>query len=220
MQKLPEAVVDTVVLMYFLLVQEAALLLELLGTPIAVPRIVYDPDEEATAPNSARSEVMRSVEHQRWVASSTAGHEAAQAATNAERLQSICTLHTAGALTIVDLRRGELRRFSSLTSPSGCKAFNLRFPLQAGEAACLAIAVERDLVLATDDSDALKAMAAISNTHRYQRIRKLLITAANNGRISQARANAIHAQMRRLGFWDKEPPFPYPTQATAVRGCP
>lgn len=205
----PETVVDTVILMYFLFVQEPELLLDLLGRPVAVPRIVYDPDEGAI-PAAARSEIMRSIGYQRGVATDRARDEAVRrrAEANAERLQSIRDLHRAGALTTVDLLPDELRWVSSLTSPSGCKAFNLKFPLGAGEAACLAIAVERDLVLATDDSDALKALATIPGTHPYQRIRKLLITSAESGRISRERANAIHAEMRRLGFWDKTPPFP------------
>lgn len=206
----PKTVVDTGILMYFLFVQEAELLLDLIGRPVAVPRIVYDPDEGAAIPRRARSEITRSIEYQQGIAMDRARDEAVcrQARANAERLQSIRDLHTAGALTTVDLQPDELRMLSSLTSPSGCKAFNLRFPLGAGEAACLAVSVKRNLVFATDDNDALKALASIPSPHRYQRIRKLLMTAASTGRISRERANAIHAEMRRLGFWDRTPPFP------------
>jgi hypothetical protein len=206
----PKTIVDTVILMYFLFAQEAELLLDLVGRPVAVPRIVYDPDEGAVIPRAARSEITHSIEYQRGIATDRARDEAVcrRARANAERLQSIRDLHTAGALTTVDLLPDELRVVSSLTSPSGCKAFNLKFPLGAGEAACLAVSVKRDLVLATDDNDALKALASIPGAHRYQRIRKLLIAAASSGRISRERANAIHAEMRRLGFWDRTPPFP------------
>jgi hypothetical protein len=208
--ELPKTVVDTVILMYFLFVQEAELLLDLVGRPVAVPQIVYDPDEGAMIPEVARSEITRSIEYQRGIAIDRVRDEAIRrrARTNAERLQSIHDLHTAGVITTVNLRPDELRMVSSLTSPSGCKAFNLKFPLGAGEAACLAVAFERDLVLATDDNDALKALASIPGTHPYERIRKLLITAAVSERISRERANAIHAEMRRLGFWDRKPPFP------------
>jgi hypothetical protein len=206
----PKTAVDTVILMYFLFVREAELLLDLVGRPIAVPRIVYDPDEEAVIPDAARSEIMRSVEYQRGVARDRARDETTRrrARANAERLQSIRDLRTAGMITTVDLRPDELRMVSALTSPSGCKAFNLKFPLGAGEAACLAVSVKRGLVLATDDNDGLKALASITGTHPHERIRKLLGTAAQSGRISRERANAIHAEMRQLGFWDKTPPFP------------
>ncbi len=39
------AIVDTVVLRYFLIVGRTELLLDLLGSPIAVSRIVFDPGE-------------------------------------------------------------------------------------------------------------------------------------------------------------------------------
>lgn len=206
----PKTAVDTVILRYFLFVQEAELLLDIVGRPIAVPRIVYDPDEGPLVPNAARSEITRSIEYQSGAAKDRGRDEAArvQANANAERLQLIRDLHTARAVATIDLLPDELKLVSSLTSPSGCKAFNLKFPLDAGEAACLAISVKRDLMLATDDNDALKALASFPGTRPYERIRKLLITAAESGRISRERANAIHTEMRRLGFWDRTPPFP------------
>ncbi|GIV01107.1 MAG: hypothetical protein KatS3mg014_2722 [Actinomycetota bacterium] len=39
------AILDTVVLRYFLLVGRRDLLLALLGNPVQVPRVVFDPDE-------------------------------------------------------------------------------------------------------------------------------------------------------------------------------
>ncbi len=39
------AIVDTVVLRYFLIVGRTELLLDLLGSPIAISRIVFDPGE-------------------------------------------------------------------------------------------------------------------------------------------------------------------------------
>jgi hypothetical protein len=58
------------------------------------------------------------------------------------------------------------------------------------------------------DADALKAMCAIDASHPYERIRKLLVGAVEGGRLSRDRANGLHAEMRRLGFRDTEPPFP------------
>lgn len=206
----PRTVVDTVILMYFLFVEEAELLLDLAGSPVAVPRIVYDPDEGDMIPETALCEIARCIEFQQSIATDRARDEDSRrrARTNAQRLQSIRDLHASGALTTVDMLPRELRLVSGLTSPSGCKAFNLKFPLDAGEAACLAIAVERDLVLATDDNDALRALTSFPGKRSYERIRKLLIAAATNERISRERANAIHAEMRRPGFWDRTPPFP------------
>jgi hypothetical protein len=207
---LPDAIVDTVVLRYFALAGESDLLIRLLGEPIGAPRIVYDPDEGAAIPAEARSEITRSVEYQRRVSTDPARDRAAQeqANVNATRLASIRSLHDVGLLAVIDLEPEELDLFGRLTSPSRCRDFGLRFPLDPGEAACLAIAVERHLILATDDTDALRALERHAPGHPYERIRKLLIRAGNDGLCSPARANAIHAEIRRLGFWDNGQPFP------------
>lgn len=205
----PNSVVDTVVLRYFLLVDQVDLLFELLGRPLGVPRIIFDPDE-GDIPETARSEIARSVVFQRRVASDPVRDDNSRfvAATNAERLERVAEIHASGKILTLDMTATELKILGSLTSPSGCKAFGLVFPLDAGEAACIAIAVKRALVLATDDNDALKALRALASSHPYERIRKLLVRATSEGHISQHRANEIHAEMRRLGFWDTQPPFP------------
>jgi hypothetical protein len=207
--ELPRTIVDTVVLMYFLLTGEEDLLFNRVGRPLAVPRIVYDPDEDADIPAAARSEMTRSVAfHQRAARDPARDHAARlQATQNSNRLLTVHALHRAGHVVVFDLDEDELGLVSSLTSPSGCHAFGLKFPLDAGEAACLTMAVGRDLVLATDDADALKALRSIDVKHPYQRIRKLLIGAVESGCLSMDRANTIHSEMRRLGFWDAERPF-------------
>lgn len=203
------SVVDTVVLRYFLLVDELDLLVGLLGEPLGVPRIIFDPDE-GDVPELARSELTRSVAFQRRVADDPAREENGRltAASNAERLQQIGAAHEGGQIRTLDLTEAELEIVAALTSPIRCKEFGLVFPLAAGEAACIAVAVSRDLVLATDDSDALKALHVMVPGHPYERIRKLLIRAGNEGAISKSRANDVHTEMRALGFWDIQRPFP------------
>jgi hypothetical protein len=205
----PRTIVDTVVLMYFLLAGAEDVLLERAGRPLAIPRIVYDPDEGADIPEVAMSEMTRGVTFQRRTASDLARNPEArlQATQNAHRLQSVHALYSAGHLVVIDLEEKELMLVSSLTSPSGCHGFGLRFPLGAGEAACLAIAVRRQMVLATDDTDALKALRSIDEKLPYERIRKLLIGAVDAGRMSHEQANSVHGEMCRLGFWDTERPF-------------
>jgi hypothetical protein len=206
----PDTVVDTVVLRYFLLVDEIELLLTTLRSPIGVPRIVFDPDEGDDIPESARSEITRSIAYQVRASTDQAREEAGSttARENAERLCRISDAQAAGSVTTFDMTAAELQILSQLTSPSGCKAFGLVVPLGAGEAACIAIAVTRDLVLVTDDNDALRALQAIDVGRPYERIRKLLIRAANDGHISRQRANELHAEMQRAGFWDTALPFP------------
>ncbi len=205
----PRSVADTVILHYFLLADQAELLLRQLGRPIAVPRIVFDPDEEDEVPEDARSELTRGISVKGRAAKDLARDPVARlrAVTNQTRLNVIHDLHSSGDVLVVDLDKRELRMLGTLTSPSGCSSFNLKFPLHAGEAACVAIAINRGLMLATDDSDALKALKSGGHTRPYQRVRKLLIEAAESNLISRAEANGIHAEMRSLGFWDTQPPF-------------
>lgn len=206
----PTSIVDTVILRYFLLVDEVDLLVELLGTPLGVPRIVYEPDEDPATPDDARSEITRSISYQNRASRDPARDPIAQAeaAQHADRLREIETMHRAGQTAVIDLFDEERDLFARLTSPTTCKAFGLRFPLDPGEAACLAAAVHRDLVLATDDADALSALDHHRTGHRYERIRRLLVRAADSARCTPERANEIHAEMRRAGFWDRDVPFP------------
>ena len=206
----PNSVVDTVVLRYFLLVDEADLLLELLGAPMGTPRVVYDDDEPPTLAEDSRSEITRSISYQRRANADPARDADArqEANRNAERLQHVERLHASGHLVILDMTDEELDLVGRLTSPTGCTQFGLRFPLDAGEAACLAIAVTRGLVFATDDVDALRALERHAPGHPYERIRRLLVRAGDGGLCTPEHANAIHRKMRRLGFWDRQDPFP------------
>ena len=206
----PETVVDTVVLRYFLMVDEFDLLAELLGDPIAVPRIVYDPEEPGHLDEVARSEISRSIEYQRRASRDPARNASARAIAerNAVRLGDVDGLCERGRVVILDLTPDELDLVGRLTSRERCGDFGLRFPLDAGEAACLALAVERGLTLATDDGDALTVLERHAPGPAYERIRRLLIAAGEQGLCTTARANDIHDEMRRLGFWDTTLPFP------------
>ena len=155
----PSCVVDTVILLYFLLAGEADLLLDTVGSPLGTPRVVFDPDE-GDVPATARSEITRSIAYHERAATDPARDAAARdlAAANTKRLRVIAELHRARHLEVIDLASTELEIFGTLTSQSGCGAYGLRFPLGYGEAACLAIALVQNLPLATDDRDALRAL--------------------------------------------------------------
>jgi predicted nucleic acid-binding protein len=116
-------------------------------------------------------------------------------------------MHGRGELRVVDLDESELATFGRLTSKDGVRELGLRFPLGAGEAACVALAVSRGWVLATDDQDALTALEALDPGHAYERIRRLLQRAASWGLISEIEANTLHTEMRHLGFRDSDLPF-------------
>lgn len=203
------AIADTVVLRYFLFVDRWDLLIQVLGMPIAVPRIVYDADEGAV-PERSMSEMTRSVLVQRRFASdrSLPASDRSAARARADQLEEIHNAYSRGEVEVIDMTEAEVSLFAKLASRDHVHEFGLAFAIDAGEAACVAIAVERGWMLATDDSDALKAMRKIRARHPYQRIRRILRTAAESGLISRGDANAIHMEMRRAGFWDSESPFP------------
>ena len=201
-------VVDTVVLQYFLLVDEADLLLKLLDPPVGVPRIVYDPDDRSS-PEPAASELRRSIRYEQRLANTAGTDPDRRAAIERARLLGhIDQLIKGGRAHVLDMTEPELDTFQQLTADEPEDQFGLLAPLGAGEAACIAIALERNHVIATDDSDALRVLHRLRADHPYERIRRLLIRAGNDGVTSRSRANEIHQCMRDLGFWDTVAPFP------------
>lgn len=199
-------VIDTVILRYFYFADQADLLFALLGEPFLLPRVVYDPDEGAGIAELAMSEVTRSIHVQRTRSEDRRRdkEEREVAARNVTQLESIADDHAAGRVEIADLTSAETELFAKLAGRGDPLEVGLRFGLDPGEAACVAIAAERQLVLATDDNDALKAYRALRPKGRYERIRKLLKRAARSGLISETEANMIYRAMREAGFWDKD----------------
>lgn len=203
------AALDTVVLRYFLLVDQTELLLNLVGSPLGVPRVVYDPDE-GDIPPDAMSEMTRAIYDQRRRSADILQPNDVRAAADkaAQRLHAIHSLNGIGHIETLDMTNDERGTFASLTSPRAARIADLLFPLAAGEAATVAISIGRGLVCTTDDSDGLHALEVLAPGHPYERIRKLLQRAANDEQVSRATANEIHAEMRRAGFWDNSTPFP------------
>lgn len=201
------AVVDTVVLRYFLLVDQFELLLQVLGEPLRVSRVVYDPEDAGD--ERAMSEMVRSVhlQSQRSVDKGRREEERKRADRFATRLATVHGHVADGTISVIDMSESELELFSRLSSDDHVAEFGLTFPLDEGEAATLAIAIERGWVFVSDDSDALTAMQHIRRRHPYQRIRKILIAAADEGAVTRDEANAIHSEMRDFGFWDMTSPF-------------
>lgn len=202
------AIVDTVLLRYFLLVERFELLLRVLGQPLMVSRVVYDP--ENADDERAMSEMVRSIHVQRRRAADQHRTQAERdrAELIARRLAAIHEHFKTGSVSIADMSEAERSLYGRLSADEHVSEFDLKLPLDDGEAASLAIASERGWVFVSDDNDALRAMRAIHPSHPYHRSRKILIEAADWGLISRSDANVIHADMRRLGFWDTTPPCP------------
>ena len=203
-----EHILDTVVLLYFLLADEEELLGELIGWPFRVPFAVYDPEERAIPMDSSPqtdllSEMRQVVRYYDGVTKSTGDTESLW------RVSRVDRLHDEGRL-VVEAMEPQEQPLADRLQGTGATQFGLRAPLGAGEAACVAIAHERDWTIVTDDGDALKALARLQGdqNYRFERIRKLLIRAAHELLITEDSANRIHAEMVSRGFWDSEIPFP------------
>lgn len=201
-------VLDTVVLLYFLLTGEEELLGELIGWPFRVPFAVYDPDEQAIPLESSPqpdllSEMRQIVRYYDNLASSTGDTESLW------RVSRVDRLHDEGRLVAEAMDPLEQRLADQLQGTIALQ-YGLQAPLGPGEAACVAMAHQRDWTIVTDDSDALKVLSGLRGDkhYRYERIRKLLVRAADERVITRDEANRIHAEMKAHGFWDATCPFP------------
>ena len=207
-------IIDTVVLMYFLLVGREALLGDLLGRPLQVPVAVYDPEErklpEGASPRSELlSEMRQAVRHYEAAAEAAAESESSdQEIESFDRIKRIDDLYDEGSLVPVEMTPEELLLAARLQS-SDASAYGLKVGLGPGEAACVAISYTREWTIATDDTDALKVLNQLhgGRNYSYERIRKLLVRAVDEEHISREEAIRLHDEMRALGFWDSDQPF-------------
>ena len=200
-------IIDTVVLLYFLLVGEEELLCTLVGTPLQVPLAVYDPEDRDLPPTAGRrvellSEMRQAVGHYESPARLAGDDD------SLFRVSRIDSLYDESRLVPVPMTPGERLLAAKLESFDALD-YGVRVPLGPGEAACVAISFERDWTIVTDDSDALKVLKKLHRRRdfRYERIRKLLIRAAEEGHVTREEANRLHAAMRSHGFWDTGQPF-------------
>lgn len=203
-------ILDTVVLLYFLLVGEQELLFNLLGSPLQVPLAVYDPSDRTSSSHMPHrtdllSEMRQSVLHYEASVRSGTAHEELL-----DRILLVDELYDQKRLTTVAMKHNEARHAARLQSRRDVLRYGLKVPLGAGEAACVAIAWERSWTIATDDNAAFTILDHLhrGRTYPYERIRKLLIRAASDEWISKEHANSIHSEMRSVGFWDATMPFP------------
>lgn len=199
-------VVDTVVLQYFLLTDRFDVLVALLDPPAVVPTLIFDPDESGPV-GKASSELARAIAYEERIAASPKEPEVGQqrAGMNASRLRSLQRWVESGDVVVAEMSEEEWALLLEIRSSMD---FASVVPLGMGESACLAIGILRGYVVATDDNIALKVLAGRSPSHPYERIRKLLARAASVGLLTEGEANALHAEMRALGFWDVTAPFP------------
>ena len=207
----PPIVFDTVVLLYFALVGELDLLVDLSAGSLMTTSVIFDPDETAGAAHeppdeAALCEISGCLNYyrKRGLDPRLPQAERDAAITAVARLGRIAELYASDRLEVIELSAAEMDVYVSLTSADSARGLGLRRSIDFGEASCIAAAVARDLVLASDDNDALAALRALDPARPIERIRKLLVRAVSEERITPAQADAIHRDMRQWGFRDTE----------------
>ena len=200
-------ILDTVVLLYFLLAAQEDLLGDLIGWPLRVPFAVYDPDDwtgplEPKPRLALTSEIRQAEEHFENMALETGDTGATF------KINKVNRLYAEDRVVVEAMEPGEQRLADEL---QGVRALQLglRASLGPGEAACVAIAFKREWTIVTDDNDALKVLSRLHDVrdYRYERIRKLLMRAAVENRVTKDEADQIYDSMISYGFWDSQRPF-------------
>ena len=200
-------IIDTVVLLYFLLAEREDLLGDLIGWPLRVPFAVYDPDDwtgplEPKPRLDLSSEIRQCEEYFDNMALETGDTGATF------KINKVNRLYAEDRVVVEAMDLGEQGLADEL---QGARALQLglRASLGPGEAACIAIAFNRQWTIVTDDNDALKALSRLcgDRDYSYERIRKLLIRAAAENRVTEEEANRIHDSMVSYGFRDSQRPF-------------
>lgn len=200
-------ILDTVVLLYFLLAEQEDLLGDLIGWPLRVPFAVYDPDDWTGSlepkPRLDLSSEMRQAEAYFDNMAFETGDTGA-----AFKINKVNRLYAEGRVVVEAMDPSEQRLADELQGDRAMQ-LGLRTSLGPGEAACIAIASKREWTIVTDDNDALKALSALygDQDYNYERIRKLLIRAAVENLVTEEEANRIHDSMVSYGFWDSQRPF-------------
>ena len=197
-------VADTVVVNYFVAVGEFELLRQLLGGRVHVPRAVFDPDEPEDIAEEAASELRRGLRlHQRRANDRGVGKELRERSARAlPHFKRLAEHASRGEIVALELSPAEMRFYAKLRDKQFVAKHGRIAGLGHGEAAALAIALERDYSLATDDQDAITVAQALSPNMGIQRIRGLLIRADDEGLIDKKQAQSIHTAIVRAGFWD------------------
>lgn len=201
-------IADTGFIRNFLLVDRMDILFRLAGGRLFVPPQVLHPEDlrdVAPAPLGPVSELGRGLWLYRRRQNDPNLDERNREITawRLKRFESLSHLLQRNVLQIVEFEDPELMLFAQLQERRFYKALGVN-RLGAGEAACLAIAISRNWVLATDDSDALRALESLAPGHPYRRTRQVLELAISKGILDREQARALHHIMvHEHNFWDQ-----------------
>jgi predicted nucleic acid-binding protein len=196
---------NTGVVNYFLAAGEFEVLTALCGS-VVVPRAVFDPDEPDDGREESMSELRRGWHlHRRRATGREFGPDMkAKSSAILPHFDRLSDLAQQQLLVAIDLSDDELVLYAQLRDRVRMRDLGLTVGLGHGEAAVLAVCSSRSLRPATDDSDAVKAAAAILPGVTPLRIRALLALAVARGVMTEGEAMEAHKRMKSFGFWDKD----------------
>lgn len=130
------------------------------------------------------------------------------AQTSADNLERIADHIIDNKLKIINLQEHqEIDLYARLTSQRKAEALGLARSISYSAASCITVAYRRDMVLASDDKDAVRALRALSQDHPSISTQDLLRMASQAGYISQQQANDIHIDIAYRGICDPIPPY-------------
>ena len=130
------------------------------------------------------------------------------AQTAADRLERIADLLIGNKLKIITIQEHqETALYARLSSPRQAEDLGLTRSISYSAASCVAVAYERDMVLASDDRDAVRALQVLSPDHLSVSTQDLLRMASQAGHISKQQANDIHLNIAFRGICDPNPPY-------------
>lgn len=130
------------------------------------------------------------------------------AQTSADNLERIADHIIDNRLKIINVQEHqEIDLYARLTSQRQAEALGLARSISYSAASCVTVAYRRDMVLASDDKDAVRALRALSQDHPSISTQDLLRMASQAGHISQQQANDIHIDIAYRGICDPNPPY-------------
>ena len=177
---------------YFALASQLDLLSQICGGAIRVPRLVFDPEDDADDPPEFLSEIGASERY--WA-------KRASTAEAAENWLRLGLLRTRGDLEVIDMSIEELERYAELASQATQSRFRLAAELGRGEAAVMAIAESRDWTAVMDDRDAITVLNQISPGTRTITTRDLLRSAVYDETLDTREADEVYRLMLERGYW-------------------
>ncbi len=150
----PEYIVDTTAIRHFAMIGQAPLLIQILGGTLNVPREVFDPDEDLNSPEFLLSELGRTIRYVTGRGSADPDRDAHPGRLYALRVDN--------AISVIDLTVDELAFSAELSSANTQRRLGLAGRLGPGEAAVMAIAINRNWAAVIDDGSARSALRELS----------------------------------------------------------